>query len=112
MQCVHPFSVGFVRSKRQSIIMNATAAVSVEELKGLCLSSLQTLGYTRDEASILTEVRTPCLRHTQAGREVAAYYVVFMVALSSVHGCNGTNVEDMVALECLQHGPVIHYSQV
>lgn len=37
--------------------MKAGTEVSVEELNGLCMASLETLGYTRDEASILTEVR-------------------------------------------------------
>lgn len=39
--------------------MRAKTKVRVDELEGLCMSSLNSLGYTRDEASVLTEVRSP-----------------------------------------------------
>lgn len=44
--------------QRRSVIMSATTDVGIQELEGLCMASLQGLGYTRDEASVLTEVRT------------------------------------------------------
>ena len=43
---------------RRSVKMNSTTDVGIQELEGLCMASLQGLGYTRDEASVLTEVRT------------------------------------------------------
>ena len=44
--------------QHRSMKMNATTDVGIQELEGLCMASLQGLGYSRDEASILTEVRT------------------------------------------------------
>lgn len=52
-------AAGVVHSKRNSVIMRAKTKVRVDELEGLCMSSLNSLGYTRDEASVLTEVRSP-----------------------------------------------------
>lgn len=52
-----PGSIQLKTTGRNSVMMRATTQVSVEELNGLCMASLQTLGYTRDEASVLTEVR-------------------------------------------------------
>ena len=62
-QHIRSAGVGILRSKRQCVMMNATTEVSVDELHGLCMSSLETIGYTRDEASVLTEVRPPFQHH-------------------------------------------------
>jgi hypothetical protein len=42
--------------QRRSVSMCSTADIGIQELEGLCMNSLRGLGYTRDEASILTEV--------------------------------------------------------
>lgn len=42
---------------KRLVRMCATTEVGIQELEGLCMASLQGLGYSRDEASALTEVR-------------------------------------------------------
>eukprot|EP00892_Ulva_mutabilis_P009980 jgi/Ulvmu1/7354/UM036_0014.1 len=104
--------------------MKATTQVAVEELNGLCMSSLQSLGYTRDEASVLTEVMmyaqlrgnnqgiikitTGGMNRAKGAGPIAVERDTRLAAIINGHGDAGMLVlnkaRDMAAAKCLKHG--------
>jgi hypothetical protein len=99
VQCAAPrqlhslaaMSIQAAVQRRSVARCSSTSDIGIQELKGLCMDSLRGLGYTRDEASILTEVRPMTLvAHTRLPSSSITKTLFTHVAVwnSGLFGCH------------------------